>query len=137
MANLTLAVGRNRFFLFCLRLNASMHGARCFRENIIAFHLPKVEVDKAKREYHDNRQQRIHVERNGAHEHDKAVAFQKSDVAALTQTLQTLCDRPELVAEYKAGAREFICEKYDWNAVTNKTMELYHENFVDQQVSVS
>ena len=68
---------------------------------------------------------------------DKAVAFQKSDVAALTQTLQTLCDRPELVAEYKAGAREFICEKYDWNAVTNKTMELYHENFVDQQVSVS
>lgn len=68
---------------------------------------------------------------------DKAVAFQKSDVADLTKTLQFLCDAPERVAEYKGNAREFICEKYDWNAVASKTMELYHENSVDQQVSVS
>ena len=68
---------------------------------------------------------------------DKAVAFQKGSVEALQQTLQKLSDQPDWVAGYKANAREFICEKYDWNVVANKTMELYHENFVDQQVSVS
>ena len=68
---------------------------------------------------------------------DKAVSFQKSDVAALADTLQKLADEPALVASYKATARDFICEKYDWNTVTNKTMELYHENSVDQQVPVS
>jgi glycosyltransferase involved in cell wall biosynthesis len=68
---------------------------------------------------------------------DKAVSFQKSDVAALAETLQKLADEPALVASYKATARDFICEKYDWNTVTNKTMELYHENSVDQQVPVS
>ena len=68
---------------------------------------------------------------------DKAVAFQKSDITALTEALQKLSDDPALVAGYKATAREFICDKYDWNSVTTKTMELYHENFVDQQVPVS
>ena len=68
---------------------------------------------------------------------DKAVVFQKSDVAALADALQKLSDEPALVASYKATARDFICEKYDWNTVTDKTMELYHENSVDQQISVS
>lgn len=68
---------------------------------------------------------------------DKAAAFQKSDVDALKEALQALCDRPERVAEYKKNARDFICDKYDWNTVANKTMELYHENSVDQQIPVS
>lgn len=68
---------------------------------------------------------------------DKAVAFQKGDVDALTQTLQMLSDEPALVAGFKATARDFICDKYDWNTVTNQTMELYHENSVDQQIPVS
>lgn len=68
---------------------------------------------------------------------DKAASFQKGDVVDLAKTLQSLCDEPERVADYKRNARDFICEKYDWNAVANKTMELYHENSVDQQVSVS
>ena len=68
---------------------------------------------------------------------DKAVAFQKGSVEALEKTLQMLSDTPECVNEYKKNARDFICEKYDWNRVANKTMELYHENFADQQVSVS
>lgn len=68
---------------------------------------------------------------------DQAVAFQKSDVTALTQALQTLSDDAQLVAGYKATAREFICNKYDWNTVATKTMELYHENSVDQQVPAS
>jgi glycosyltransferase involved in cell wall biosynthesis len=68
---------------------------------------------------------------------DKAVSFQKGDVVDLTRMLQQLCDQPMLVAGYQANARDFICEKYDWNAVTERTMELYYENSVDQQVSVS
>ena len=68
---------------------------------------------------------------------DKAVSFQKGDVADLTRMLQQLCDQPMLVAGYQANARDFICEKYDWNTVTERTMELYYENSVDQQVSVS
>lgn len=68
---------------------------------------------------------------------DQAMVFQKSDVTALTQALQTLSDDAQLVAGYKAGAREFICNKYDWNTVATKTMELYHENSVDQQIPVS
>ena len=67
----------------------------------------------------------------------KAVAFQKSSVEALEAAMQQLCDEPERVADYKKEAREFICHKYDWDRVANKTMELYHENFADQQVSVS
>lgn len=67
----------------------------------------------------------------------KAVAFQKGDVEALRAAMQQLCDEPERVAGYKSEAREFICDKYDWDRVANKTMELYHENFADQQVSVS
>lgn len=68
---------------------------------------------------------------------DKAVAFQKGSVEDLENTLQLLSDEPERVYGYKKNARAFICEKYDWNRVANKTMELYHENFADQQVSVS
>ena len=68
---------------------------------------------------------------------DHAVSFQKGDVADLARTLQLLCDQPQLVAGYQAGARDFICEKYNWDTVASQTMELYHENFADQQVSVS
>ena len=67
---------------------------------------------------------------------DHAVAFQKGDVADLARTLQRLCDEPQTVAGYQAGARDFICEKYNWDLVASQTMELYHENFADQQVSV-
>lgn len=67
---------------------------------------------------------------------DHAAAFQKADVADLARMLQRLCDEPERVAGYQAAARDFICEKYNWDAVASQTMELYHENFADQQVSV-
>jgi glycosyltransferase involved in cell wall biosynthesis len=67
---------------------------------------------------------------------DHAVVFQKGDVADLARTLQRLCDEPQTVAGYQAGARDFICEKYNWDLVASQTMELYHENFADQQVSV-
>lgn len=56
---------------------------------------------------------------------DKAVCFEKSNVGALQECLQALCDAPETAAQYKAEAREYICKKYNWDDVTEKTLELY------------
>lgn len=56
---------------------------------------------------------------------DKAVLFKKSDVEDLKDRLQQLCDCPEEVQKYKAVAAEFICKKYNWDAITEETLELY------------
>ncbi|WP_288230174.1 glycosyltransferase family 4 protein [uncultured Faecalicoccus sp.] len=56
---------------------------------------------------------------------DKAVAFQKSNVKQLKEKLQDLCDYPEKVQSYKNSASDFICQKYNWDDVVKKTMELY------------
>lgn len=56
---------------------------------------------------------------------DKAVVFPKSDVGELKDCLQKLCDKSELVAQYKATAADFICKKYSWDDVVQKTLALY------------
>ena len=56
---------------------------------------------------------------------DKAAVFEKSNVEKLTRCLQKLCDKPQLVAQYKAQAADFICEKYNWDDVVAQTLELY------------
>ena len=56
---------------------------------------------------------------------DKAVLFPRGDVSALTEMLQKLCDEPDRVCEYKAGAADHVCGKYNWDAVTERTLELY------------
>ena len=56
---------------------------------------------------------------------DQGITFPKADVAKLAETLQQLCDEPEMVRHYKATACEFICGKYNWDDVTKKTLELY------------
>lgn len=66
---------------------------------------------------------------------DKAVLFQKGNVRDLRDKLQTLCDQPDLVAQYKADASDFICEKYQWEKVVDQTLRLYekkHEHSADQ-----
>ncbi len=56
---------------------------------------------------------------------DKALIFKKSDVAGLKEKLQEACDHPEKVMELKKQAADFICEKYNWDDVVEKTMKLY------------
>ena len=56
---------------------------------------------------------------------DKTLIFRKSDVADLTRKLQFVCDYPEVVASYKAGASDFICSKYNWDDVVEQTLKLY------------
>ena len=56
---------------------------------------------------------------------DKAVRFRKSDVGALRDRLQTLCDQPDIVAGYREHAAGFILNKYGWDDVVEKTLALY------------
>jgi glycosyltransferase involved in cell wall biosynthesis len=54
-----------------------------------------------------------------------AAVFPKADVAQLKKCLQLLCDEPQKVESYKAGAADFICDKYSWDDVVQKTLALY------------
>ena len=56
---------------------------------------------------------------------DKAAVFKHSDVGELQKALQQLLDNPSMVDRYKAGAAEFICQKYNWDDVVEKTLEIY------------
>ena len=58
---------------------------------------------------------------------DKAVVFQKSNVEQLKEKLQDLCDHPEKVQSYKNSASDFICQKYNWDDVVNRTVALYRK----------
>lgn len=56
---------------------------------------------------------------------DKAVIFERSNVEELQAKLQKLCDDEKLVGEYKADISEFVCKKYSWDDVTDKSLSLY------------
>ena len=56
---------------------------------------------------------------------DHGLTFPKSDVDALRTLLQKLCDDPENVQKYKESVCDFICGKYNWDAVAEKTVKLY------------
>lgn len=62
---------------------------------------------------------------------DKAVTFAKGNVADLTEKMQWLCDDSEAVLKYKNEAADFICKKYNWDRIVDRTLELYHEGFDD------
>ena len=56
---------------------------------------------------------------------DKAVVFPKGSIEELRKTLQGLLDEPDSVQKYKSEAADFICEKYNWDDVVDRTVELY------------
>ncbi len=56
---------------------------------------------------------------------DKALIFKKSDVVDLEQTLQNACDNTDIVRNLKETAADFICNKYSWDDVVDKTLKLY------------
>lgn len=58
---------------------------------------------------------------------DKAMVFHKGDVTDLMEKLQSLCSSREKVEQYKASAADFICHKYNWEDVTNRTLTLYRK----------
>lgn len=56
---------------------------------------------------------------------DKALMFRKADAADLEEKLQYACDDPEEVRKLKAQAAEYVCGKYNWDDVVEKTVEIY------------
>lgn len=64
---------------------------------------------------------------------DKAVVVKQSDITDLADTLQKLCDDSDLVAGYKKQAREFILNKYNWDDVTQQTLQLYEGKNHDKE----
>ena len=53
------------------------------------------------------------------------VTFRKSDVSDLTEKLQYLCDNPKVAEEYKSKSADYVCSKFNWNDIVNKTLEIY------------
>lgn len=58
---------------------------------------------------------------------DKALIFEKSNVEDLQEKLQDACEHPEMVMNMKKQAADFICAKYNWDEVVDKTLALYGE----------
>lgn len=56
---------------------------------------------------------------------DKGIVFKKSDVEDLKEKLQMICNNEEMAKNYKKEASEFICKKYNWDDMVEKTLELY------------
>lgn len=56
---------------------------------------------------------------------DKAITFAKGNVSELAEKLQRLCNEKDVVAKYQSEAADFICSKYHWDDIVDKTLELY------------
>ena len=53
------------------------------------------------------------------------VIFQKGNADELREKLQMLCDEKAAVQNYKNRASDYICGKYNWDEVVEKTLSLY------------
>jgi len=58
---------------------------------------------------------------------DRAVCFRKGDVIDLTGKINWLLQNPDIVNEYKQTASAYICSKYNWDAVVEKTLSIYQK----------
>jgi len=56
---------------------------------------------------------------------NKGFTFEKGNIKDLSLKLQMLCDSKDLVASYQEEASDFVCDKYNWDDVVKKTLELY------------
>jgi glycosyltransferase involved in cell wall biosynthesis len=56
---------------------------------------------------------------------DKAAIFSKGNVFELRMTLQELLDKESMTQRYKIGASQYICQKYNWDDMVDRTLLLY------------
>lgn len=56
---------------------------------------------------------------------DKGVTFKKSSINDLIEKLQWLLENDDAVENYKKKVIEFVCNKYNWDDVVEKTMRVY------------
>lgn len=57
------------------------------------------------------------------------ISFEKGNVEALREKLQSICDNPELVKHYKQIVSDYVCAKFDWNNVVNETLRVYADEY--------
>ena len=55
------------------------------------------------------------------------VSFKKGNVSDLKEKLQELCDQESTVCDYQKKASDYICRKYDWDVIVQKTLMLYQQ----------
>lgn len=53
------------------------------------------------------------------------IVFKKSNVEDLKEKLQYACDHTDEVSLFKTQAADYICNKYNWDDVVEKTMRVY------------
>ena len=58
---------------------------------------------------------------------DKAVTFQKGNIGSLRSKLKYLLENYNVVQRYRAVSSDFICKKYDWEDVVDKTIDVYNK----------
>ena len=58
---------------------------------------------------------------------DKAILFKKANVEDLKEKLQMVCDDEQIVRKYKSEASEYICGKYNWEDVVERTLRVYQK----------
>ena len=56
---------------------------------------------------------------------DKAIIFNKSDTHSLHEKLVFAVTNAEEIMKLKNNASDFICNKYNWDDVVNRTLDLY------------
>ena len=56
---------------------------------------------------------------------NKAFIVARGNVKELGNCIQALINDEEAVNAYKSEASHYVCEKYDWDKVTNETIEKY------------
>ena len=61
---------------------------------------------------------------------DKAVTFKRGDVEDLREKIQMLCDDEFIVFKFKSAAQAYVLEKYDWDNVVNRTLDLYKNHIM-------
>ncbi|WMC91684.1 glycosyltransferase family 4 protein [Kineothrix sp. MB12-C1] len=59
---------------------------------------------------------------------DKAASFRQGSVESLRKELERLIREEAVTAHYKAVSGDFICNKYSWDDVVDKTIKLYLGN---------
>ena len=58
---------------------------------------------------------------------DKALIFKKGDVGDLRSKLVWMLAHPEEVRRMGGESVDFICGKYDWDDVTERTLAVYEK----------
>lgn len=65
---------------------------------------------------------------------DHAVYFHRGDVVGLRRQLTDLLNNPEKVALYKNAASDYVCDRYNWDLITDQMLDIFSGDHVADYV---